>query len=56
MGASGCIWEMSDDGTKELYDHNSDPNEWANLVTMPEYNSVIQAFCEALPKVNRRHH
>jgi arylsulfatase A-like enzyme len=29
------------DGSGELYDHQSDPNEWNNLYGDPQYNSVI---------------
>lgn len=30
------------DGSEELYDHQSDPNEWENVVAEPEHSSVLQ--------------
>lgn len=30
------------DGSQELYDHKSDPNEWSNLSENPEYGSIIK--------------
>lgn len=43
------------DGTNELYDHNSDPNEWNNLAENPEHKKVIQELQKALPKINAEH-
>jgi len=40
------------DGSEELYDHNNDPNEWTNLASNPEYESVIRELRKSLPKVN----
>lgn len=30
-------YSLANDGTEELYDHRSDPNEWFNLWELPEY-------------------
>lgn len=38
------------DGTEELYDHRSDPNEFHNLASNPEYQSVLEQHRAALPK------
>ena len=40
------------DGGEELYDHNTDPNEWSNLAGMREFEGVIAMLQQALPKVN----
>ena len=37
------------DGTSELYDHTSDPNEWTNLATRQEYRDIIRGLQQALP-------
>ena len=37
------------DGTEELYDHDSDPHEWANVAAAPEYATVKQQLAEAIP-------
>lgn len=37
------------DGTEELYDHNSDPNEWSNLAADPEWQTVIRDHRRWLP-------
>ncbi|MEP4078359.1 sulfatase [Haloferula sp.] len=31
-----------EDGSQELYDHSVDPNEWANLVTNPNYADELE--------------
>ena len=36
------------DGGEELYDHNSDPNEWENLAGKPELQSVKQKLAASL--------
>ena len=38
------------DGSEELYDHASDPNEWTNLEGEPEHASVKQNLASWLPK------
>ena len=40
------------DGGEELYDHNSDPQEWKNLANDPKYNSVKKELAGWLPKIN----
>ena len=38
------------DGSEELYDHQTDPNEWDNLAEKPEHQSVITSHRKWLPK------
>lgn len=40
------------DGSEELYDHQSDPNEWTNLATNAEFATVIAEHRRWLPKVD----
>jgi arylsulfatase A-like enzyme len=40
------------DGSEELYDHASDPNEWTNLAGESEYAGVKEALRRALPTRN----
>ena len=40
------------DGGEELYDHNTDPNEWNNLASVPEYRDVIARLKQSMPKKN----
>ncbi|MDP6358024.1 MAG: sulfatase [Planctomycetota bacterium] len=43
------------DGSEELYDHQSDPNEWKNLAaeaSTPEHSKVIASLKRHLPKTN----
>jgi len=40
------------DGSEELYDHQSDPNEWTNLAAKPGYEQVKAGLARWLPKVN----
>ena len=44
------------DGTEELYDHQSDPNEWNNLAADPRYASVIADLKTHLPRTNVKQH
>ena len=37
------------DGSEELYDHQSDPNEWTNLASRPEHAATIARLRQALP-------
>ena len=37
------------DGTEELYDHSTDPNEWTNLAGLPEYEPVTSELAAYLP-------
>jgi arylsulfatase A-like enzyme len=38
------------DGSEELYDHESDPNEWSNLADDPDHKEVIAKHRNWLPK------
>lgn len=40
------------DGFEELYDHETDPQEWTNLADNPEYESVKAAMRAHLPKAD----
>lgn len=40
------------DGSEELYDHRSDPNEWHNLAGDEKFAAVIKQHAAELPKVN----
>jgi arylsulfatase A-like enzyme len=40
------------DGSEELYDHRTDPNEWTNLALHPRYRPVIRRLRQHLPSVN----
>lgn len=40
------------DGSEELYDHQTDPNEWHNLAGDPEYNAVKQRLARWLPETD----
>ena len=38
------------DGSEELYDHESDPNEWTNLADDPSHEAVMAKHRKWLPK------
>lgn len=40
------------DGTQELYDHQTDPNEWTNLASDPAHAAVITEHARFLPKTD----
>jgi len=40
---------MNRDGAEELYDHQSDPNEWRNLAQDPRYQDVLAKFRKQVP-------
>ena len=40
------------DGTEELYDHRSDPNEWKNLAGDPKYAAELAEHRKWLPKID----
>ncbi len=40
------------DGSEELYDHFSDPNEWFNLAGKPEFEHTIEKLRKWLPEKN----
>jgi arylsulfatase A-like enzyme len=42
------------DGSEELYDHETDPNEWTNLATVSKYRDTIEELRSYLPKTNAK--
>ena len=40
------------DGSQELYDRSSDPNEWNNLATKAKYRRVMQELAAFLPALD----
>lgn len=42
------------DGSEELFDMQSDPNEWTNLAANPKFASVKRDLAKWLPKVNKK--
>lgn len=40
------------DGSEELYDHESDPHEWTNLIGQPDLADVVKEHRRWLPKVD----
>ena len=40
------------DGSEELYDHTTDPNEWTNLADNPEVATVKADLAQWLPKTD----
>jgi arylsulfatase A-like enzyme len=43
-----------EDGTKELYDKKTDPNEWTNQANNPDYAPIIKKLNKNLPAVNSK--
>jgi len=43
------------DGSQELYDHRSDPNEWTNLAGDPQYADIISEHARHLPEDEKPH-
>ncbi|AJR04471.1 sulfatase [Siansivirga zeaxanthinifaciens] len=43
-----------EDGTRELYDHKIDPNEFTNLAKYSEYQKVIKKMLDYFPKMNEK--
>lgn len=41
-----------DDGSEELYDHQTDPHEWTNQASNPEYNSIKTELARWIPMVD----
>ena len=39
-----------EDGSEELYDHQTDPNEWTNLADQKEFAEIKQRLAEVIPK------
>ncbi|MEX0938867.1 MAG: sulfatase [Pirellulales bacterium] len=42
------------DGSEELYDHRTDPQEWENVAAREDLAEVKQRLASALPEMNRR--
>jgi hypothetical protein len=40
------------DGSEELYDHQSNPNEWSNIAALPEHNTIKKEFAAWIPTTN----
>jgi arylsulfatase A-like enzyme len=38
-----------DNGSEELYDHNTDPLEWTNLASDPQYNILKEQMAQFIP-------
>jgi choline-sulfatase len=43
------------DGSEELYDHSTDPNEWTNLAAKPEHAGVKKNLAKWIPTQDRPH-
>ena len=54
-GIRGVRWRYIHyaDGTEELYDHESDPNEWTNLAGRPEFEPILVEHRKWIPKIDR---
>ena len=39
-----------EDGSEELYDHRTDPNEWTNLANTPKHRATKEKLAEMIPK------
>jgi arylsulfatase A-like enzyme len=42
------------DGGEELYDHEADPHEWANLATRREFTNVKEELARSLPATDAK--
>jgi len=47
-------YNVYEDGTEELYDHNSDPMEWNNLINDPIYKKVVKKLRAYLPETDAK--
>ncbi len=45
-----------EDGSEELYDHHSDPEEWDNIASEPEYAELVTRFRFELPRHDAPYH
>lgn len=52
--AHGYRYIRYEDGTEELYNHKTDPNEWTNLSDNPEYNNEKKLLYQYIPEVNAK--
>lgn len=42
------------DGSEELYNHTSDPNEWKNLASDKKYDDIKARFTPHIPQINAK--
>ena len=47
-------YSLANDGTEELYDHRSDPNEWINLRDDPAYTEKKTELKKELLRLTAR--
>ncbi|WP_066630677.1 sulfatase [Labilibacter marinus] len=52
--ALGYRYIRYEDGSEELYDHRTDPNEWDNIAGKPESKDMIKALKKYLPETNAK--
>ena len=45
-----------EDGSEELYDHETDPNEWTNLASRKKLIPLLERFRKELPAKNAPYH
>ena len=54
MGSEMCIRDRRyiryEDGSEELYDHQTDPNEWTNLADQQECTEIKDGLAGAIPE------
>ncbi|SDM30919.1 Arylsulfatase A [Kriegella aquimaris] len=48
--SDGYRFIQYNDGSEEFYDHNSDPQEWYNVIDKPEYVEVIEQHRSQIPE------
>ena len=41
------------DGSEELYNHQTDPNEWTNIANLPEHSDLKRELAAWFPKTNQ---
>ncbi|WP_298551282.1 sulfatase [uncultured Algibacter sp.] len=49
---NGFRYIQYEDGTEELYNHSTDPNEWTNEANNPKFKNKIETLKTFLPKTN----
>jgi arylsulfatase A-like enzyme len=50
--SNGYRYIRYEDGKEELYDHQTDPNEWTNVANNPKYQKEKTTFKNYLPTIN----